>query len=248
MRPIVFPLALLAACSNGTGPNGPLKIGIVSGNDQIAPATTTDLSAPVVGQLVRLSDGSVAWRALDGLLPAKAYAQSQTLNGSPVVGSVVCAATVGNDGLIPIVPCTSTDKNGKATFAFRHGTKAGIVKAVVQGMLNGEVATYDTAKATVTPGPIVHFGWYLSGGRDTTVTVGQVLNFETYPVRAVDAYGNVVAKSDYTFTSQRTNSDPSKSDPAPVAGWLVTVRAGDIRVSMWANGVGDSPINLHVTP
>jgi hypothetical protein len=245
--------AMIAACggADGTGPGeGALKIGIVSGNNQSAQATTTQLANPIVGRLVRLPNGTLAWlnQATDAVLPEKAYAQGTVVNGSPVPGAVVCAATVDTlFKLVPIVPCTNTDSAGKATFAFTHGTVAGEAKAVVQGMVNGQVATFDTARATITPGPVASFGWY-PPGRDTTVSVGTVLDFQTYPVRARDQFGNIVPKSDYTFTSQRINADPALSDQAPVAGWLVTVRAGDTGIKVFGNGIGESTVFLHFKP
>lgn len=250
MRRILL-LALFAlACQDSAGlATGALKIGIVSGNNQTTTAPTAQLPVPVVGQLVRLSDGSVAWmqRATDALLPTKAWAQNKVLRGAPVVGAIVCAASVtGPVTLTPIVPCTSTDKDGNAAFAFKHGTTAGIAKAVVQGMEGGVVATYDTASATVTAGPVATFGWYVS--RDTTVRVGDVLDFLTYPVRARDRYGNLIDKSAYTLTSQRVNTNATLTDAVPVAGWQVTVRAGDAKLVVRADGVACDTLFLRFAP
>ncbi len=244
------PLALLflAACTEPKDA-GPLKIGIVSGNNQQAPAATAvQLPAPIVGKLVRLPNGTVAWqqRAIDALLPAKAYAQTQDLQGSPVAGAVVCAKAVeGPVKLEPVVPCTNTAADGTATFAFTHGTTAGTAKAVVQGMLNGIVATFDTATAIVTPGAVAVFGgWPFS--RDTLVDAGQVLDFNTFPLTARDKFGNVV--SVYVFKFRRFNTDNALMDAAPIVSRLVTIRGGDTLLHVWADTALAGPIHVRVRP
>lgn len=248
-RCLVVLIALAAACGGDGAGGGPLKVGIVSGNNQSVKAPVPQLPQPIVGRLVRLPSGSIVWmqRATDALLPAKAFAQTQVLSGAPVVGAVVCAAPVtGTTELTPIVPCTSTATDGTATFAFTHGTTAGVAEALVQGMQNGVVATYDTAKATVLPGAVTQYGGW-SFNRDTLVTAGQVLDFSTFPLTAKDQYGNVVTT--FEFTYQRFNRDPTLNDAATLASRLVTVRGGDTLIFAFADGVkAGGGIHVRVSP
>jgi hypothetical protein len=90
------------------------------------------------------------------LLPRLAYAQT-VVNGSPVPGAVVCASEQDKD-LVPFARCTNTGSDGKATFFFIPPTTAGAYISKINGTLttNGvvEATTFDTAKATVVPGPV----------------------------------------------------------------------------------------------
>lgn len=187
-------LVLTAACSGSTSPaSGPLKLGIVSGNNQTALASTHQLSAPVVGKLVRSADGTVSFHWTDVLLPAKAYAQSGTVvTGSPVPGAVVCAVSIDlTHKLDPFVPCTNTDANGQATFFFTTGTAAGVSKAEIRGTLNNTPAVFDTALATVladtAPGNafLVNFPSNDLG----TVSVGDTIRLDAL-LNVVDKYNN----------------------------------------------------------
>lgn len=162
-------LALIACggSADNTSPigNGPLKLGIVSGQNQTVTAGSAQLGAPVVGKLVRQPNGTVAFiqtsagRALDLIVP-RAFAQGGTVvTGSPVPGAVVCAVSVDTaHSLVPFTPCTNTDSAGQATFYFTPGHGAGVAKAEIRGTLNNSPAVFDTAKATVLPGPITELG------------------------------------------------------------------------------------------
>ena len=138
------------ACGGTTSspPEGPLALGVVSGDNQIAPAGSTRLTEPVVGRLVRLSTASGPRFEF----VKTAYAQT-VVTGSPVVGAVVCAVSVTTGTMVPFVPCTNTDANGTATFFFAPGTKAGEAMSEIRGTLAGQPAVFDTAKATILPGP-----------------------------------------------------------------------------------------------
>lgn len=143
-------LLLLAACDGPNGPNGPLVLGIVSGNHQTATAGDQQLGEPVVGKMVRTETGSIAFR-----LVTPAYAQDgTTVSGSPVAGAVVCAVSVTDGGLEPFTPCTNTASDGTAVFFFSPGTKAGEAKSEIRGTVNAQPAVFDTVVAAVEPGPM----------------------------------------------------------------------------------------------
>lgn len=188
-------LILVSACS-GTEVEpdvGPLDIGIISGNDQVAKASKQQLTAPVVGRLVRLPNGTVTFRWTDAVLPQKAYAQT-TVQGSPVRGAVVCAVSVTADRpLTPFVPCTNTDTAGLATFFFQTGTKAGESLAEVRGTVANQPTVFDTARAIVLPDSVA--GVLLVHGvtRDLgTLAAGDTVFLDREVTRAQDKYGNVV--------------------------------------------------------
>lgn len=210
---LLLVLAAAAACGGGSAAPqtpGPLALGIVAGQNQITTAGSTQLSNPVVGQLVREPSGRVSFRwiqrAVDPLLPPKAYAQDGTVvNGSPVPGAVVCAVSAdATHGLIPFTPCTNTDPEGKATFFFTPGTAAGVAKAEIRGTVDNQPAVFDTAKATVLPAaatviyvkkqpnPAGGYLDYWTPAADSTLDLHHVI----FLVR--DAYSNVVtgAESD----------------------------------------------------
>lgn len=160
-RSFVLVAVLLAACA-GTPSEATqlLAHGIVAGQNQMATAGGANLSAGVVEQMVRNSTGTLSlrsvpssWRdrVLDLVVP-RAFAQTGTsVNGSPVVGAVVCAVGVTDATLTPFTPCTNTGADGKATFFFSPGTKAGDARSEIRGTLAGAPTVFDTAKATVMP-------------------------------------------------------------------------------------------------
>lgn len=208
----VLPFALFAAlaCSSGTEPT-PLRLahGIVAGNHQSAIAGSTQLTAPVVEQLVRTPTGQLSlrrvkesWgaRALDLVVP-RAFAQGTVVEGSPVAGAVVCAvSTDAAHALVPFTPCTNTGADGKATFFFTPGTGAGEATAEIRGTVANEPAVFDTAKATVLPGPVAVIyvrkqpnpaGGYYADGWHIAADGSLDLHQAIYLVR--DAYGNTVA-------------------------------------------------------
>jgi len=168
---VICAVLAVAACGGSAGDGvtappaaGPLKLGIVSGNDQVVNAGATQLTAPVVGRLVRLPNATIAFhiespaqraseRLLDLLVP-RAFAQT-VVTGSPVPGAVVCAVSVDTlHKLTPFTPCTNTAADGTATFFFTPGTTAGVATAQIRGTLNNSPAVFDTAKATVLAGAV----------------------------------------------------------------------------------------------
>lgn len=184
-----LPLCVSLACGGGdvTPPvDGPLNLDIVAGQDQVAPAGSPQLSDPVVGQLVRVRTADGRWRFRFELVKT-AYAQN-TVNGSPVVGAVVCSETVAGN-FKPFSVCTNTDANGRATFYYETGTKAGIQRAEVRGLnAQGQPAVFDTVRATVEPGPadtlrLVERAWLFTNTR---------MGLKALVTRAADRYGNVI--------------------------------------------------------
>lgn len=223
-RTVVFILTIIAAimgCSGSTEspispPNGPLAMGIVSGNNQVVTAGHDSLPNPVVGQMVRLPNGTVAFHILkagnsllDAIVP-RAFAQT-VVNGSPVPGAVVCAVSVDSvHKLTPWTPCTNTDAGGKATFFFTTGTTAGVASAQIRGTLNSQPAVFDTAKATVTADAAAKITTNANGGgvlapdgarlENSTVATGIMVNVgmriavkDLLPACS-DMYGNAVAQ------------------------------------------------------
>ncbi len=153
---LAIPALLVAAACDAAGPgnDGPLAIGVVSGDNQVAPAGAEQLPDPVVGKLVRQPGGGITFR-----LVTPAYAQGTVVNGSPVAGAVVCAVNVqGAAQLEAFTPCTNTDANGTATFFFAPGTKAGEAVSEIRGTVEGEPAVFDSVTATVEPGALYSVG------------------------------------------------------------------------------------------
>lgn len=244
---VLLALALVAACdSGGTNPeDGPVKVGIVSGNNQVVVAAPAKaLPAPIVAQLVRLPNGTYALlqNAADFVLPTKAYAQGIVLTGSPIPGGVVCGLPADSlRPLKPMIACVNTGADGKVSYPFSHGTVAGESKGIVQASINGVVVTLDTARATVVHGPVAAMGGFL---RDTAVTPGQVIDFTTFPVSVIDYYGNRIPQADYVFTYRRVNRTASLTDAAATASRMVTVRTGDTLVRIFADTVTGTPVRL----
>jgi hypothetical protein len=169
----LFPLyvfaALAAACGSSSEPPATtetLRHAIVAGNNQKQAAGTMvngkrQLTDAVVQQIVKdTKTGQLRMyrvlprRGLDRLLDVvvpRAWAQGQVLNGAPVVGAVVCVPA--DSPLKPFVQCTNTDAQGKATFFFEPPNTAGVAKAEIRGVVNELPAVFDTATATVLPGP-----------------------------------------------------------------------------------------------
>lgn len=200
---VLLGTALLAACGGETtGPTTrlPLALAIVSGQNQTTIAGHDSLDAPVVSQLVQTASGRLVFRTVGNL-------SAQTVvNGSPVPGAVVCAVSVGpQPALRPFVPCTNTDADGKATFWFTPDTIAGVARAEIRGTVNDQPAVFDTAVATITPGPahqIKMKPYYISGDNTgpkaggIAVTLGDSLDVVSWIDTVTDAYGNVV--TDYS--------------------------------------------------
>lgn len=221
---------LVASCGGptDTGPNGPLDLGIVSGNDQTARASKEQLGAPVVGRLVRLPNGTVAFRWSDAILPAKAYAQT-TVNGSPVAGAVVCAVSITADRpLTPFVPCTNTDTAGKATFFFQTGHTAGESRAEIRGTVDNQPAVFDTARATVLPDSAAGLRVRLADRDLGTKQVGDTIFIDREVSDVKDKYGNVITDwtAHWVFTSDSTVTGSSPTPELPNTGRIAVVPAG----------------------
>lgn len=145
---LLLPLLLAACDSVSPGSDGPLALGIVSGNYQVAPAGSEQLPDPVVGRMVRTPSGAIVFH-----LVTPAYAQGTVVQGSPVAGAVVCAVNTSGE-LEAFTPCTNTDASGQARFFFAPGTVAGEARAEIRGTLEGEPAVFDTVVALVEPGDV----------------------------------------------------------------------------------------------
>jgi hypothetical protein len=226
-------VALVVGCG-GDGPteldDRPLDIGIISGNDQVANASKQQLTAPVVGRLVRLPSGKLAFRWTDAVLPRRAFAQT-TVNGSPVPGAVVCAVSVTTERpLVPFVPCTNTDTAGLATFFFQTGTKAGQSQAEIRGTVANLPAVFDTARATVLPDSAKSIQLRLVDRDLGTLSVGDTIFLDREVTRATDKYGNEVTEwaSHWVFSADSIVGT-SYSGPAPAMpneGRVAVVPAG----------------------
>jgi hypothetical protein len=183
---------LLAACESAAGPRGPAKLGIVSGNHQLAVAGSDSLGKPVVGRLVYTESGSVAWKVLSAFRPTFAYAQEGTVvTGSPIPGKVVCSAGVSEAELIPFTPCTETDNDGEATLFYSPGTKAGIARAEIRGILDGQPAVFDTVIATIEPGVVRFFNFEYTPPSPYIVP-GDTVDILAGLSHTRDAYGNEI--------------------------------------------------------
>jgi hypothetical protein len=180
-------LSTLAACGGGSAApqaDGPAKLGVIAGNNQVVPAArSARLPDPVVAQAVRLANGQVSLRVLDALLPEKAYAQT-TVNG--IAGLVVCAtAPAAGRAMKAEVPCASTDALGKATFVFMTDSVAGITRGVIAAALATGTKVTDSVTATV-----------MAGAASPTyiAAVTPILGFPYVlpETEVVDAFGNPV--------------------------------------------------------
>lgn len=157
---IVVSAVLLAACESGSEPSGVAVInhGIVAGNHQVQRAGETSYQAAVVEKIAREFKTARARPAvrvpwLQALLPRLAHAQGVpvTVNGSPVVGAVVC--TDPDAALKPFVGCTNTGADGQALFFFKPPNIVGCYEAEIRGTVDNLPTVFDTARACVTPGP-----------------------------------------------------------------------------------------------
>jgi hypothetical protein len=264
---LAFVLPLLACGGSGgevvTPGTGPLKIGVIAGNNQSAGAGTAQLPAPVVGQLVRLPDGTTAMRWLDRagdlVLPSKAYAQGTVIaKGSPVPGAVVCAAPADPVmGLTPIVACANTASDGTVAFAFKPGTVAGQAVGLVQGMQGTAVVTFDTVKATVLPGAPASVTAVVTS--DSAVRLGQVFDVQAaigtgQTIAGIkrgvfDQYGNVVPAG-YTLEYQTVLRSNGVTTQGPWAtGSSYTVNDTTLfAVSARIGGAVYVTFRMHVVP
>lgn len=252
-----FVAAIVTASSCGgdtTTPKlGPLKLGIVSGNDQTVAAGRPQLGAPVVGKMVRAADGTVSFRFLDALLPAVANAQGVTVvNGSPVPGAVVCAVSADTlHKLIPFTPCTNTDANGTATFFFSTGTVAGVSKAEIRGTIDAQPAVFDTARATVLADTIINVFIVNSNNDLGTLHVGDTIRLQNIITRVEDKYKNTQA--DWTAVWGFTTDSISNCcfPPMPAlngSGFLPVVTQGARTLFVRVGPVAVQPFKLRTIP
>lgn len=227
--PALAALLALAACDGASaGPaDGPLELGIVAGNHQVATAGDDRLSDPVVGKMVRTPGGGIAFH-----LVTPAYAQDGTVvTGSPVPGAVVCAVSVTQDGLVPFTPCTNTAADGTATFFFSPGTRAGEAKSEIRGVVEGQPAVFDTAVAEVQPGP------YVGGYNWGEVRTHEPGSFVADSLMIHDEYGNPIP-----FCIRPVGGDSVISVPSAPFG------SEECRTITWsaerlaANGTYDGPL------
>lgn len=188
IRALLISAMVLSGCSGGTSPqaNGPVKVGIVSGNNQsVAAAPSKPLPQTVVAQVIRLPDGTSSLRILDALLPPNAYAQT-AVDGVP--NQAVCQAAPKPDerALKADIPCTISDATGKAYLTFLHDSIAGPSIARVGVSTPAGTQITDSVQATVLPG--VASPTYLAPQTP-------ILNFPaTVPATSVvDQYGNAVS-------------------------------------------------------
>lgn len=224
-----FPLALLstlllAACdAAGPGNDGPLALGIIAGNHQVAEAGAERLPQPVVGKMVRQPGGGITFR-----LVSPAYAQGTVVNGSPVPGAVVCAVSVVGE-LHPFTPCTNTDDQGRATFFFTLGTVAGEARAEIRGTVENEPAVFDTVVAVVVPGAIDRIG--VQTDKYYYFRPGDTIDIRDYVAGGSDAYGNDISPDSVAEFIAELSPDNVlwswEGEDTPISergtGWLTTL-------------------------
>jgi hypothetical protein len=257
-------LLCLMACGGSTSspPEGPLKMGIVAGNNQISKAGETKFANAVVGRLVRVSTASNSGWHFEFVKTA--YAQT-VVTGSPVPGAVVCAVSLQVDGMVPFVPCTNTDANGQATFFFAPGTKSGPVESEIRGTLAGQPAVFDTAKAVVTPSDPYEI--LVTGVPATCMPScpkyqgGDVLDLHSFIMAVRDKYSNLIVPATSAavshsgidpayngFTPQWavwTGSGEGSPDPTNT-GWTVTLPqvSGTVTVWIWVGAAAKTRFQL----
>lgn len=252
-------LALSACGGGGVTPiaDGPLKLGIVAGQDQIAKAGTAQFSDPVIGRMVREQTADGRWR-LHFEIVKTAHAQT-TVTGSPVPGAVVCSATV-EGSIEAFAVCTNTNENGEAVFFYEPGTEAGAQRAEIRGTLDNLPAVFDTVHATVEAGPATEIGQTTFGPIQAAAPVDLHENILT--VR--DGYGNFiylkgdvgpvgtpnflpvffVRDGDTSPTAKWADSNEPR--PAGTAGWVVPLTGWSghrVTVFFW---VGDAEAHFTV--
>jgi hypothetical protein len=263
----------LAACGGSGGgttepppPPGALALGLVAGQDQTVVAGSQRLADPVVGRLVRQANGRVAFHRLSPLeaglrrvgdfLVSPLYAQGTVVDGAPVAGAVVCAVSVDPiRTLVPFTPCTNTDANGKATFFFTPGTAAGEAMAEIRGTVGGEPAVFDTAMATVTPGPLAGVSQRSISEMHLPITAGAPFDLHGLVWYGLDAFGNRIEPEQMPAprwallppdTAIRTFIDLYRDTTAvPTdSGWTVTPGAGDGRLYVWFTATGSGVMRV----
>lgn len=195
--------------------NAQVKLNIISGNNQLVAAASTNLPVAVVAQVVTVPDAS------------------------PVAGAVVCSVAIDTvHKLTPSTPCRATDASGEVSLQFAPGTTAGQASAEIQATFGSDPEVFDTAFATVTPdtlslratlssGPIGAgaYSTTTSGATHTTITysgllhVGTTLTAQDLVKSVQDKYGNTLTSyklgwSISTITSQALTA----TDDSTIAG------------------------------
>lgn len=238
MRYLLASAILLAACGGSTSPNGPLQLGIVSGDNQIAPAGSQQLSNPVVGKMVRVFTA----QGPRFEFVKTAYAQT-VVNGSPVAGAVVCAVSLTEGDMVPFTPCTNTDNDGTATFFFTPGTRAGVARAEIRGTVAGQPAVFDTATATVEPGVAKEIGMATFG--PVNVDGGTSVDLHNIILNVKDAYSNFIYAKGSTFGNEGIPSFTPRwvirdgdSQPYPLYKWSNTGEELPAGTAEWNVTVG----------
>lgn len=247
-------IALVAACNGGSAapqPEGPIKVGVASGNNQIVPAARRIRLPDSVGiQAVRLANGSVALRVLDRasdfVLPPRAYAQTSVKS---VAGLVACgkAPSDPRHALIPEVQCAMTSAQGKAWFNFLRDTIAGTSVAYVAytDPITGQTVISDSVKAIVQP--LAASDFYAL--EDPRPSVGDTVDLRARTIgRVTDQYKNVLTS--YRIRYRRINfvagmpdsaSAFALSDKTLLDGDKVAIRASD----KWLDVAVDSIVHVH---
>lgn len=231
--PVILALALVAgACSDTTGVGkGPLRLGVVDGNHQVAIAGDVQLGKGVKTRMVRDRSGRVSLHLVRPL-----YAQGTVVQGSPVPGAVVCAEppdTIPEDGswLRPFQRCNSTDAAGEVIFHFRPGTRAGEIPAEIRGTVEGEPTVFDRVIAYVEPGAL--HGWSFNLLAEWP-TEGDTIDYAPLVQGGFDRHGNSITAEAVLAMGEPTwqlvipainSSNPAVARPESVhasgTGWVV---------------------------
>lgn len=227
--------ALLAGCGDGdpagTDESG-LSLSVIGGDGQVVQAGSGRLPEPVVARLVMLSSGRIAWSPLD-LLARPAHAQTVD-QGSPVPDVPVCIAALTEGGPAPTQPCTYTDRDGRATFFFDAGTRAGVHVTELRAFVEPLPAALDSVVTRIRPGPVVSFSY--STSPPSSARAGETIDWSVVIAAGHDAYGNELPRDSvvsqvtlgWAWTPVDTVDDPECNDgPNQPAGegWVIPVPA-----------------------
>jgi hypothetical protein len=160
MRTVIVLLvaAVLSACSSSTDTQSTrYNFAVIDGANQLSSAGAPTLTRPITSQLAADPHGQFAWADL--LLPTKAFAQSVTVNGTPIAGALVCAnqSQPGEPQAVPL--CAFTLADGKAPISVKGGTKAGTFTINFTAQVQSELPVMDSTTVTVAPGPMVVNGF-----------------------------------------------------------------------------------------
>lgn len=238
MRLTLLCLALVGAfaCGGSTDVQpARYNFAVVDGLNQSSTAGTASLAKPITSMLTRDPEGKFATRVIDLLLPIKAFAQTLTLSGTPVAGTIVCGRESA-DGEPKVVPlCAYTLADGKAVNSVTPGTRAGKFNLLFTAQAPSTVPIQDSTAVTVGAGPAVRAG----GGQCSTgqpgcylVSVGDVIDLHITMTQAWDQYNNAIDLTaitpSYAIRGPCGDGQPN-CFPPPAGlipdgmGWLVTI-------------------------